>query len=212
MEINKIVEKALKGEDYSADVKDMTPEDKTKVSLAIRDAADVAAKKELERVSGLRKAGDEIEKKKEQENKDSEFLVKFAGEQLQKAKSEFFSNSDYPLSDAEKAKMEAEFKTDKTTPEQMLLDLEKFYVAMNSKKFIEAQKKVSAGEKEAAKFMASQAGGGTGGGNPDDPKYTTAAKKLFALWQSQGMKKRTLDDAQKLVDRGVDWHVRKLSK
>ena len=213
METKQIVEKALKGEDYSVDIKDMSDEDKTKITLAIRDAADVAAKENLAKLSGTAKEIQRREEKDKDGKKTEDIVATFASEQFSKAKNAFFSDPDIKLTDAEKAQIEAGFKTNKVDEQLILSDLKAFYVSLNPDKFLADSKRVKTLEKGAADYNANAAGGGnSGGGAGDDSKYSDAAKKLHAMWQSQGIKRKTMDDAQRIVDRGFDWQKRSLSK
>ena len=63
MDYKNIVEKAVKGEDYSVDVKDFTDEQKKELDVAIAQGAKVAADSELARVAALRKEGKRVEDK-----------------------------------------------------------------------------------------------------------------------------------------------------
>lgn len=211
MDTSKIVEKALKGEDYSADVKDFSDEDKTKVALAIRDAADVAAKENLKKMNALKLESERREEKKDEGKKAEDVVLAFAGEQMSEAKKRFFSNPDLKLTDAEKAKIEAEFKTSKIDANLIVEDLERFYVSLNPKKFLADSKKATELEKGAANYNAGAANGGSsGGGSPDESKYSEAAKTLFRMWQSKGLKKKTLDEAESIIKRGDNWQTRRL--
>jgi hypothetical protein len=213
MDTTKIVEKALKGEDYSVDIKDFSDEDKTKVTIAIRDAADVAAKANLAKLAGTGKEIQRREEKEKNEAKEDQVFQTFASEQLAEAKKTFYSNPDYPLTDAQKAQVEAEFKTNKVDAKLIAEDLKKFYVSLDPDKFLKASKRATELEKGAAQFNAGAAGGPSNTGAPgDESKYTPAAKNLFSMWRQQGLTKKTLDDAQKLVNRGFDWQKRDLSK
>ncbi len=198
MNTQQIVEKALKGEDYSVDIKDFSDEDKTKVTIAIRDASEAAAKESLAKMSGIKK---ESERREENEKAKASFET-FHAEKIQKVKTKFLSDPDLALTDVQKAKIEADFKTSKVDEELILEDLQAYYAGLNSKKLLEDSKRLREHQKNADDFMAGQAGGGgSGGGSPDDDKYSAAAKDLFKAWQKEGYKKKTLADAQRMVDR-----------
>lgn len=47
--------------------------------------------------------------------------------------------------------------------------------------------------------------------SPDDQKYSESAKELYKDWVKSGIKNKTLDDAQNLVNRGSSWKARDLS-
>jgi hypothetical protein len=209
MEIKDIVEKALKGEDYSADVEALEPEKVTEFSLELRKAASVASKEELDKVSALRKERARIENPPVKPE-DSQLRT----ENVQLAKEKFFADPKFKLTDEERTKFESEFKkldSGKIAPELIIQDLRKAYVAINTDKLLDSQERVSEFEKNAAEFNANMAGGSTGDGSPDISKYSQAAQTLHKSWLKQGIKGKTLDDAQKLIDRGEDWRGRELS-
>lgn len=209
MDIAKIVEKALKGEAYEADIKDATPEDRTKVALAIRDAAEVAAKTNLEKASATAKEA----ARREEKATEKSVLESFQSEQLAAAKKDFLADStNFPLTDAQKAQLEATFKSTKVGKDEILKELQVFYVNLNAEQFLADRKKQRNNEKGAYDFNADQAGAGGGGsGGAGDDKYSPAAKDLLKQWHANGLKSKTIDQAQKIVDRGVNWQTRNLA-
>ena len=209
MDIKVIVEKALKGEDYSVDVKDATPEELSQVHLAIKDAASAASKQELEKIAARRQELERLNKKNLEE---SDFSKKFQNEQLQKAREKFFSNPDYQMTDEQKKDFNDNFKTDKIDADMIMSDMKKYYVAQNPDAFIEAKKKTLEFEKNAAQFIAGQAGGNNIISAPDAEKYSKEAKELFASWHKIGITNKTLEDAEKQVKKGPNWKERKLSE
>ncbi len=210
--IQQIVGKALKGEDYAPLMATMTDDEKVKANLAIRDAADSAAKTELDKVSGIRKERERLEKPNEQ--KADETFKKFADEQRVKAKNKFFADKRFTLTDDEKAQVEAEFAqrgSDKVDADLIFSDYVKAYASVKSDFLIGQQEEAEKAKKGAQEFMAGQAQVNYGVSQPDDQKYTQAAKDLMKDWNKQGLKGKTLDEAQALVNRGFDWKKRSLS-
>ncbi len=214
MEIKEIVEKALKGEDYQEDIKDFEPENLKNLDLEIGKAAKAEAAAELAKVSGLRKERQRLETPPP-EKKEDLVQSQLRTENIALAKEEFFADARFKLSDEEKVLLEAEFKkldSGKINPKLILVDLKKAYVAINSDKLLDSQERMQGYEKNAAEFNANMAGGSAGAGSPDESKYSQQAKDLHKTWIKQGLKGKTLDDAQKLADRGENWKDRNLSK
>ena len=208
MEIKDIVEKALKGEDYSGDVEALEPEKVTEFNLELNKAASAASKAELDKVAALRKERARIETPTPK-TEDSQLR----GENVQLAKEEFFADPKFKLSDEEKVQFEAEFKkldSGKIAPKLIISDLRKAFVVLKGEALLNNQDKMTEWEKHAAELAADQAGGSSGGGSPDESKFSEAAKKLHKSWIKQGLKK-SLDDAQKLIDKGDNWKESNLS-
>lgn len=214
MDIKDIVGKALKGEDYAADIAEFTEAQHTELSLEIRKASKVEADAELAKTSALRKEQQRLADKNNPDKKEDTIKSQLRVENLGMAKEKFFANPRYKLSDDKKAQFEEEFKkldSGKIAPELIMKDLEKAYVAVNSEELLKSKDQVSEFEKNAAEYNANSAGGSSGSGTPDESKYTEAAKALHKSWIKQGIKGKTLDDAQRLTERGEDWKGRNLS-
>src|SRR5260221_286639 len=166
MDTKEIVEKALKGEDYSILIKDMSDEEQTKVKLAIRDAATTAAKEGLEKVTGLRQAEKALKDKKDAET--TGVLESFKKEQLEKAKRKFFSDPDFTLTDVQKTQFEAEITArgiQSTDAEFVFDELKKIYGSLNVDNLISEKKKAIEGKKGADGFISRSAGAGSPGSN-----------------------------------------------
>lgn len=211
MDYKDIVDKALKGEDYAELTKDFDAVKLREVDLAISKAAKAEAVTELEKVSGIRKERQRLENPpKPEENGQGQLRV----ENIQIAKERFFADSKFKMSDEEKVQFEVEFKkldSGKIAPELILNDLKKAYAVVNSDKLISSGDRIAEFEKNAAQYNADGAGGSGGQGSPDDTKYSQAAKDIHKSWIKAGIKTKSLDDAQKLADRGGDWKERDLS-
>lgn len=207
-----IVDKALKGEDYQEEVKDFDETQLKDLDIEIGKAAKVEADSELARVSALRKekqrlSGVPLEKKDDVQSQLRE-------ENIQLAKEEFFADEKFKLSDDEKVQFDSEFKkldSGKIAPKLILGDLKKAYASIKSESLLENQDKMTEYERNAALHNADMAGGSGGQGTPDESKFTQAAKDLHKSWLKQGIKGKTLEDAQKLADRGGEWRERNLA-
>jgi hypothetical protein len=211
MDTKEIVAKALKGEDYSDLVKDLTPEDKAKVALAIKDAADAEAKVSLEKVTGLRQAEQALKDKKEKEV--LPILETFKKEQLEKAKRKFYSDPDFELSDAEKTQFEAEVEKkgiQSTDADFIFEEMKRVYGSLKVDSLISDKKKAVEGQKGAAKFMQQAAGAGNAGSNPDPDKYSGPVKDLWQQVVASGHKNFSLDDAKAMYEKGKGYGTRTL--
>jgi hypothetical protein len=212
MEIKDIVAKALKGEEYVEDTKDFDATQLKELDLEIGKAAKLESDTELAKVTALRKERQRLETPpQKQEDKAQN---QFRDEQVELAKEKFFTDPKFKLTDEEKAQFESEFKkldTGKMTPELIVKDMRKAFAVIKSDSLIDSQEKVNEFEKNAAEFNAGQAGGSGGPGSPDESKYSQAAKDLHKSWVKAGLKNKTLDEAQKLADRGGEWRERNLS-
>lgn len=211
MEIKDIVEKALKDEDYSSDITDFDDQKLKELNVALKGAYKTEADTELAKVTALR-----AEKRRLEGNppkKEDSVQSQFRDEQVQLAKEKFFADPKFKLSDEEKVQFESTFKkldTGKIASELIIDDLKSAYAVINRGKLLDSQDKVHQFEKDAAEFNAGQAGGSSGQGSPDESKYSQAAKDLHKSWVKSGVKDKSLEDAQRLADRGGDWKGRNL--
>ena len=141
---------------------------------------------------------------------------KFKGEQAQKAKDKFTADPKFSLTPQEKEAFDREYdkvKSDSVDAELIFRDLKKAYFVVKGDELISSRDKVVSLEKNAAEWNAAQAGAGGGsGGSPDNDKYSQAAKDLFQDWRKAGLKNKTLDQAQSLVEKGGNWKNRSLSE
>lgn len=208
MDTKTIVEKALRGEDYRADIEKFTDEEKTQLNLAIRDASDAAAKRELEKVAALRKENERLTQKASE--KDTAVVEKFKAEQAEIAKTRFFT--DFQVKPEDQAVYSEVVKTiDAVDKDVVYSHLKREYAARNADALLDARKQKEELEKNAAQFIAQGAGANSVISSPDAAKYSQAAKDLYLEWQRNGFKDKTLDDAQKLVEKGTSWKVRNLA-
>lgn len=205
-----IIEKALKGEDYSVEVKDFTDEQKTKLSLEIRNAAEASSKEELDKVAALRKEKQRLEEKPLEPPKKPDVppaddkMKQFRDEQVIKAKGLFFTQ--FKLDDAQKAALEAEFTrldTGKMDADLILGDLKRAYAVINADALIDTQQKFNKGMTEAERrnaMMVDQ----SGINSPENDKFSPEAKKLYMEWQKAGIIGPTysLEAAQRVVSSG----------
>lgn len=212
MDTKLIVEKALKGEDYSSLIKDMGEDEKSKVILAIRDAADAEAKAKLKEVSGLREAERALKEKKDGETKD--VLETFRKEQLEKAKKKFYSDPDFPLTDTQKTAMEAEIVKRgviSTDSDFILEEFQRIYGYLNIGTLISDKKKAVEGAKNAQKFTSHGAGGQNSGPTGDPDKFSQPVKDLWQKVVESGHVNFTLDDAKRQYEKGRAFGSRSLS-
>jgi len=209
MDTKAIVEKALKGEDYSQEVKSFTEEQKTQLSIAIKDAANAEAVKALEKVAALRKENQRIEESGKKEETD--FLTRFSKEQLQKAKNQFFSDPKFQLTEKEKQEFEQTFKSEKLDADLILSDMKKHFAWIKSDELLASKEKAVELEKNAKNFMEGQVNFQVPISAPDADKYSKATKDLYMELKKKGFN-HSLDAVQKLIDKGENWKISDLSK
>lgn len=207
MDTKAIVEKAVKGdESYKTDIKDFTPEQLVTFNKAWADA-------ELAKVTALRAEGRRVDDKNKAE--DATFSEKFRGEQLTKARNKFFNDPRFALSDKEKEQFETEFKKmdDGSYDAELIFNsMKRTFAIVKADDLIEGSVRAAENKKNAAQFNAQGAQGTGFISSADEEKYSKAAKDLFREWQQSGFKNKTLDQAQKLVDKGANWKSRSLAK
>ena len=210
-----IVEKALRGEDYSKDLETLTDDEKITVKRDVIKALGDEEKKETEKLIGLRKA-QEIVDKKNQEVKSAEtkFIEDFKANQITKAKNLFYSKFQFK-DEAAKQAFDSSFKTEKADAEMIFEEMKRHYAATNADQLLGLHEKVQQFEKGAIDinaFQANASGGAGNGGGGDGDKYSQAAKQLFTDMRNAGFKNVTLDSAQAMVNKGTDWKKTDLSK
>lgn len=204
METKDIIEKALKGEDYSDLIKEFTPEEVTALNKEIVAKTDEKVQEKKRELAGLTAEKERREKNLPPENK-PDVLKQFRDEQVLKAKSKFFSDPNFPLKEEEKIAFEAEFikmDTGKADADFIIEDMKKAYIALKPEIFIQARERQQEAEKSAADFNANQAGAQNGGGGGDPDKYSEGAKALHKSWTQKGMTGLTLDDAERQISKG----------
>lgn len=207
MDYKNIVEKAIKGEDYTADIKDFTDDQKKELSLEIVKGAKIASDAELVKVVALRKEGERIAPKAPAVE-DAGFN-KFKDEQEAQAKKEFFSNPDYPLTDAEKVTFENTYKklySGEVSKEGVTSVLKMAYGAVKPDELVSARKKVAEGEEGARRYNAGAAGAsGSGPTEAEMDKYSAATKQLYSDWQKAGYTgpNYTIERAKKISEGGL---------
>lgn len=209
MDYSKIVEKALKREDYADDVKDFTPEQKVELGSKISEAAKAESDKELSRIDALRQEGKRIEdKNKATPPKDADpVLSKFKDEQEQAAKNEFKSNPKFTIPAELQGEFDETFKklsSGEVSKDKILSVLKKTFTAVMGDKLIETSDKFGEFEKNAANFNAGGANATAHISAPDRAKFSTAAQELFTSWQKEGYvgKNYSLEQAQKITEGG----------
>ena len=213
METKVFVEKALKGEDYSSDIENLTDDEKILVKKDVLKAFSDKEKEEKDKLIGLRQAQEAVGKKNQDtQSNEAKFIEDFKNNQLTKAKKQFYSEFTFKDEQARQA-FESTFKTEKADAELIFDDLKSHYAMVNKDELLGLRKKVSDFEKGAIDINAFQANasGGAGGGQGDD-KYSKAAKELYADMRNAGFKNVTLDNAQSMVNKGTDWKKTDLSK
>lgn len=213
MDTKIVIEKALKGEDYSKDLETLTPEQQTSVLLEIKKTAGEAASAELTKLTGLQKAVKAVSEKAEE--KESVVLTQFKTDQFEKAKARFFSDPMFTVDEPAKAKILEEYSkigSGSIDADLVFNDLKRCYALVNSDSLINTKQKAAQMEKDAAAFNASGAGfnGAGPGGSDDKTEYSKAAKDLYQQLTARGFKK-TLAECQSMVDKGDNWKVRNLA-
>ena len=212
MDIKVIVDKALKGEDYSAELKDVPEAEQAGVYVAIKNAAKEEADKEFARKQALKKDGERIDEKKKTEEKN--IFEKFQTEQFEKAKARFFSDSRFTFKDEPtKQKVVEEFakiNSGSVDSENIFNDLKKAYALVNSDELLNQREKLVQFEKGAIDYNSMSANAKGGAGGKDEGTYSQTARELYVELQKSGFKK-TLDECEALVKKGGKWKTRDLS-
>lgn len=211
MDTKEIVEKVLKGEDYSTLVKELTPEKQTEALIAVRDALDSQVKnkqgdlkKATDDLISVRKGIKDIEDKGKPPIPD--VLETFKKEQLEKAKRKFFSDPRYPVTAEQRQKIETQIEgrgITSTDSDFVFDEIKQIYGAITVDTLIDEREKAVKGQQGAARFVQSQAGAPQGsGGTPDPDKYSTQVQELWSAVVKSGHKNFTLDDAKKQFEKG----------
>ena len=222
MDTKEIVQKALRGEDYSNDVKDFDETQKSNLSLAIRAAVDAEVKTKREELTAITKEKErrqaQLDNPPKDTKKDTEVLTQFREEQVLKAKQKFFSDPKFSLNEQEKTELEETFKrldSGKVDADLIFNDLKKAFAFIKSDSLLTAGDKLKEFEKNAVMFGVQSAKSTTGSGTGDDNKYSEAARDLHNKWNKAGYSNKTLDDAQRIIDRanstGSDGFSRNIS-
>ena len=213
MDIKNIVDKALKGEDYSVDLKDVPEAEQAGVYVAIKNAAKEEADKEFTRKQALKKDGERIDASKQEAQKN--VFEKFSSEQLEKAKQKFFSDSRFTFKDeATKAKVVEEFSkinSGSVDSEFIFNDLKRAYALVNSDELLNERDRFVQFQKGAADYNSFQTKANAGAGGKDSESYSQAARELYMELQKSGFKKTTLESAEQMVKTGNKWKDRDLS-
>jgi hypothetical protein len=203
MDIKELVAKATNGDDVSADVETLTADELVAYTTELR----TASATELAKVTGLRQEAKRVETKNEE--KLNAFNEKSRSEQVTLAKDEFFRDSRFNLTTEEKAQFDEEFKkidSGSIAKEYVLNDLKKAFALVKADDLIEERAKALEYQQNASDYNAMMAGGSSSGGEGgNDDKFSKEARSLYMDWQKAGFKSKTLEEAQKLVDKGTDW-------
>ena len=210
METKEIVERVLKGEDYSVLVKEVPAEKQPEILLAVRDALDSQVKakvgdvkKATEDLISVRKGIDDIKAK---QNADiPNVLESFKKEQIEKAKRKFFSDPRYPVTAEQRIQIENELtaKGITSTDADFVFDeIKKVYGSLNVDTLIAEREKAAKGAQGAAKFTTGQAGGSNTGPSGDPDKYSKGVRDLWEAVVSSGHKNFTLDQAKAAFEKG----------
>lgn len=212
MDTKVIIEKALKGEDYSVEMNAIPEDKRDSVLIEIRKSVKEAADAEQARLVGIRQA---IAANEDKGKKKVEDFDRFKTDQIEIAKSKFFADPNFQLDEANKTKLLEEYsKNNSGSVDASLIfnDLKKTYASIFADDLLKAKLKLSDMEKNAAAYNAGSANASGGINTPENDKYSKEVKNLFKLWQDSGMATgKTLDDAQKIIDSGQNWRGRTLA-
>ena len=218
MDTKEIVERVLKGEDYSVLVKEVPADKQPEILLAVRDALDSQVKakqgdvkKATEDLISVRKGIDDIKDKKNAEIPN--ILESFKKEQVEKAKKKFFSDPRYPVTADQRIQIENELTTrgvTSTDADFVFDEIKKVYGAINVDTLTDAVEKARKGANGATKFIIGQAGGSNSGPTGDPDKYSPVVRELWQKVVESGHKNFSLDDAKRLSEKGRKFGLNKL--
>ena len=218
MDTKEIVERVLKGEDYSILVKEVPADKQPEILLAVRDALDAQVKgkvgdvkKATEDLISVRKGIDDIKAK---QNADiPNVLESFKKEQIEKAKRKFFSDPRYPVTAEQRIQIENEIATKgivSTDSDFVFDEIKKIYGAFNVDSLVAEREKAAKGAQGAAKFTTGQAGASNSGPSGDPDKYSPQVRELWTKVVESGHQNFTLDDAKRLFEKGRNFGSNKL--
>lgn len=208
MDNKTIVDKVLAGGDYAELVKDLDIDQQRAVSIEISNAAKEAANSELEKIKARKLELERLSKKEVEvptTPKPNNEVAALRAEQLEKARSKFFNNTNFKLEESEiKTFDEAFSKIDsgKFDSDLIVSDMRKAYALIKSDTLLDSVQRVKDFEKNASNFNAMGANVNYNQPTPEGGKYSQEAKKLHQEWQKAGINK-TLDDAQRVASSGL---------
>lgn len=202
MDNKKIIEKALKGEDYSVDIKDFSQEQKTAFNLELSNAADAEARTNLAKAQGLRKAADAAATRVNDAG--TAASEQFRKEQVEKAASRLFSQFSIP-EDKKQSILDTFKKIDsgKIDSDLIFNDLKIAYAATNADTLIDAENKVKEGTANAARHNAGAAHTQNFQPTPDGKEYSKEAKALVTEGAKKGISIK-IEDAERISKQGME--------
>lgn len=210
MDTKEIIDRVLKGEDYSVLLKDVPEEKQLEVRTAVRDALDSQVKQKLGDVKkatddliSVRRGIDDIKSKKEESV--NQVLETFKSEQLEKAKRKFLSDSRFEMTPEQKQSFEEEVKkrgVQSTDSDFAFEELKKIYASMFADELLNKIEKGNRGAQGAAKFIQGQASASNSGPTGDPDKYSQAVRELHQKVVESGHKNFTLDQAKEQFEKG----------
>ncbi len=213
MIMDELLEKYLNGEiakeQFDAELEKLSPEDKVKAEETIsspefRAKAKAAGDKELERVEGLRKERQRLEK--EPPKTDTDYAATLRKENVQKAAQRLFTTFKIPAEDQQHY-LDVFGKNDSGHVDTDLIftDFKRIYAAEHSDELIKIAGEYAQMEQGAEEFNANNGGaaGGSGdGGGDGGKKYDSAVHEWVKESAKKGIK-ISLEDAKKVLDRGM---------
>lgn len=192
MDIKEIAGKSFAGENIDELIKDFTSEQKLELEKATLGLVKDAKDKELSEVSALRKEKARLTTKTDEATK--EIQDKIRGEQSVKARARLVK--EFNLSPEDAAKVDDGFKTEALDSELIYEDYKRKYAYTFSDQLIKASQDKAVMEKNAAEFMAGQAGGGSGsGGGEGDKTYEPSVHEYVKEAAKRGIS-LTLEQAK----------------
>jgi len=210
MDTKDIVDRVLKGEDYSVLLKEVPEEKQLDVRVAVRDALDSQVKQKVgdvkkatEDLISVRRGIDDIKSKKEDSINNT--LETFKKEQLEKAKKRFFSDPRFEMNDEQRKIMESEIQSkglQSTDSDFAFEELKKVYASLFADVLLEKIEKNMRGSQGAARFIQGQASGSNTGPTGDPDKYSQAVRDLWEKVVQSGHKNFTLDQAKEHFEKG----------
>ena len=212
MDTKILVDKALKGEDYSKEIEALPEEQRTQAHLEIRKGLKEASDAEQVRLVGLRQAAKAIEDKGKEKTED---FARFKQDQIEIAKAKFFSDPKFPIKEEAKEAFLAEYAKNNSgavDANLILNDFKRNYASFFADDLLKDRETLASMAKGAAAFNAGGANAAGTIDTPENEKYSKEAKNLFMLWKSEGHGDKTLDQAEAIVKSGKNWRARDLSK
>lgn len=207
------LEKYLNGEitkeQYEAEVAKLTPEEKAKhnekmLTPEVRAQMSAAATKELEKVEGLRRERQRLEK--DPPKPDTDYATTLRKENVEKAAQKLFSKFSIPTEDQQHYRdVFRNNDSGHVDTDLIYTDFQNIYAGEHSSELLDIAARFADMEQGADEFNADNGGapGGAGAGGSDNEEKVSPAVMEYVKEAAKKGVKLTAKDAKKVLDRGA---------